>query len=317
MRIGTKGITLFEIPRTFRILLSLTEATPTLYLFSFNIDRVWTLPSLRKQHPVILSNCYMAKEIPYFQFVPGEYLTGSIQFCTLAAQGLYINICALYWSRVGELKESQIRRKYDSDLIDELIHEGLIKSSSDDDHISITFLDEQLEELSNGAKNQRKKALKGWETRRKKSKRNDDHAIITSSSNDKPVINDDIESDIDNDNDIPPKSPKGEGEKMDEWKLFCDLYPIDPNYSKCQIQWCKVAPELWPKIIQDVKKRFPPGTNTQFVPNPDKYLRDMGWEMPIRQTSNDQPVDDGKPKNLPNNHPVMIAWKLNKDKYKQ
>jgi len=104
---------------------------------------------------------------------------------------------------------------------------------------------------------------------------------------------------------------------MDEWKLFCDLYPIDPNYSKCQIQWCKVAPELWPKIIQDVKKRFPPGTNTQFVPNPDKYLRDMGWEMPIRQTSNDQPVDDGKPKNLPNNHPVMIAWKLNKDKYKQ
>ena len=35
----------------------------------------------------------MAKELPYFQFEPAEYLTKDISFCSLSAQGLFINIC--------------------------------------------------------------------------------------------------------------------------------------------------------------------------------------------------------------------------------
>jgi hypothetical protein len=40
----------------------------------------------------------MAKELPYFKFEPAEYLTKDV-FCSLAAQGLFINLCSYYWQR--------------------------------------------------------------------------------------------------------------------------------------------------------------------------------------------------------------------------
>lgn len=41
----------------------------------------------------------MAKELPYFQFEPAQYLTGTVQLCSLPAQGLFINIQSIYWQR--------------------------------------------------------------------------------------------------------------------------------------------------------------------------------------------------------------------------
>jgi hypothetical protein len=40
----------------------------------------------------------MAKELPYFKFEPAEYLTKDVS-CSLAAQGLFINLCSYYWQR--------------------------------------------------------------------------------------------------------------------------------------------------------------------------------------------------------------------------
>ena len=39
----------------------------------------------------------MAKELPYFKFYPGIYITGDVTLCSLEAQGLFINICSFYW----------------------------------------------------------------------------------------------------------------------------------------------------------------------------------------------------------------------------
>ena len=47
----------------------------------------------------------MSKELPYFKFLPTEYLLGSITLQDYRLQGVFINICAIYWQ--NECKVSQ------------------------------------------------------------------------------------------------------------------------------------------------------------------------------------------------------------------
>jgi len=108
----------------------------------------------------------MAKELPYFQFEPAEYLTKDISFCSLAAQGLFINICSYYWQRNCQLTKDQVLRRLNHlTELEELIEEGVIDLK--DDFIKIKFLDMQKEKVvetssknkANGAKGGRPKNL--------------------------------------------------------------------------------------------------------------------------------------------------------------
>jgi hypothetical protein len=88
----------------------------------------------------------MAKELPYFKFEPAEYLTKDISFCSISAQGLFINICSYYWQRQCSLTLEQISRRFNyPNELDELINEGIIDVS--ENTISIKFLDNQLDEV--------------------------------------------------------------------------------------------------------------------------------------------------------------------------
>lgn len=106
----------------------------------------------------------MAKNFPYFKFIVTEWMTGDIVFEDFEVQGLFINICALYWQRDGVLSIDEINKRYKkparlTDLIDHfiIVNDGLI---------SIDFLDEQLKDANhvskvnseNGSKGGRKKA---------------------------------------------------------------------------------------------------------------------------------------------------------------
>jgi hypothetical protein len=69
----------------------------------------------------------MAKELPYFQFEPAEYLTKDVSFCSLSAQGLFINICSYYWQRQCDLSKEQFLRRFNyENEFNELIKEGVI-----------------------------------------------------------------------------------------------------------------------------------------------------------------------------------------------
>jgi hypothetical protein len=86
----------------------------------------------------------MAKGLPYFKFTPTEWLTGDICCEDFEVQGLFINICALYWQRDGKLSVEDINKRYKkptafNSLIDRFI-------SVTDGLITIDFLEEQLEE---------------------------------------------------------------------------------------------------------------------------------------------------------------------------
>ena len=41
----------------------------------------------------------MAKEIPYFKFFTGEWANGEITAESYEVQGVFINICSLYWDK--------------------------------------------------------------------------------------------------------------------------------------------------------------------------------------------------------------------------
>ena len=92
------------------------------------------------------------KELPYFKFYPGEYSKGDVTDCTMAAQGLFTNICGLYWSKGCDLTLTRVQRKFNtcSTELSELISDGIFIVN--DDEISINFLDEQFEQFGELAK---------------------------------------------------------------------------------------------------------------------------------------------------------------------
>lgn len=91
----------------------------------------------------------MAKELPFFKFEPGQWDNGRIQMCSFEAQGIFINICAMYWHRLGDLPYKLVLQKIckgNSKLLEPLIEESVIVLEGE--NIIISFLDEQLQEFS-------------------------------------------------------------------------------------------------------------------------------------------------------------------------
>ena len=87
----------------------------------------------------------MAKNFPFFKFIATEWMTGNIAFESLGAQGLFINICALYWQRDCVLQYDEIVKRYKNPVeLKEL--KGNYFSLNGDGTISIKFLDEQFSE---------------------------------------------------------------------------------------------------------------------------------------------------------------------------
>lgn len=95
----------------------------------------------------------------YFKFIATEWLTGDIVFESLSAQGLFINICALYWQRSGKLSLQEIKNRYKNPPeLDELIGKYIISKKTE---IRIKFLDEQLLDTSRISKVNKTNGLKG------------------------------------------------------------------------------------------------------------------------------------------------------------
>ena len=107
----------------------------------------------------------MAKNFPYFKFVATEWLTGDIVYEDFKLQGLFINICALYWQRDGILSIEDLKKRYKHiDLIDELNNRFF--TITDSGFISIKFLDEQLIDANHTSKANSENGKKGAEAKR-------------------------------------------------------------------------------------------------------------------------------------------------------
>lgn len=105
----------------------------------------------------------MAKELPYFRFEPSEWDNGNIQICSRESKGLFIDICSIYWSRLGELPYALALQKLcngKEDALQELLKSDIFRVN--DGQIVIDFLDEQLSERGQVSEKRRDAAKKRW-----------------------------------------------------------------------------------------------------------------------------------------------------------
>jgi ribosomal protein L12E/L44/L45/RPP1/RPP2 len=92
----------------------------------------------------------MAKNFPYFKFVATEWLTGDIVLEDLELQGIFINVCALYWHREAKITINEIEKRLKTDRVKELVNSFI--ELNQDNTIVIKFLDEQLIEANHVSK---------------------------------------------------------------------------------------------------------------------------------------------------------------------
>lgn len=105
----------------------------------------------------------MAKELPYFKFEPGAWDSGNIQMCSRESKGLFVDLCSLYWSRLGEVPYALALQKLCNSnrlALQELEKYEIIVIK--DDQITIEFLDEQLLERGVVSEKRREAAQKRW-----------------------------------------------------------------------------------------------------------------------------------------------------------
>ena len=106
----------------------------------------------------------MAKELPYFKFETSEWDNGTIQMCSRESKGLFIDLCSMYWARLGDVKTKLAVQKLcngNANALQELIEEEIIDVI--EDKIIIHFLDYQLKEFNAVSDKRKKAANKRWE----------------------------------------------------------------------------------------------------------------------------------------------------------
>jgi hypothetical protein len=110
----------------------------------------------------------MAKELPYFKFYSSEWMAGDITLEDFETQGVFINVCVVYWSRAGDVTLPRLKKRFRENpaCIKTLIDEGFIKVD-EDDNVSITFLDEQIDEWEQLAEKNRLNGQRGGRPRKK------------------------------------------------------------------------------------------------------------------------------------------------------
>lgn len=110
-----------------------------------------------------LKSFIVAKELPYFKFEPQAWDTGNIQMCSRESKGLFIDLCSLYWSRLGEVPHALALQKLCSgnkSALQELAEHEIIGVV--EGQIVIEFLDEQLSEFADTSEKRRNAANKRW-----------------------------------------------------------------------------------------------------------------------------------------------------------
>lgn len=120
----------------------------------------------------------MPKELPYFKFSPGKYLTGDITICDLTDQGVFINICCHYWLKQGSICLANVKQRFsmNEDSVKRLLSSEIIKVD-ENDKLIIEFLDEQLSEFMDISQKRSEAGISGGKAKAKqllsKSKAND------------------------------------------------------------------------------------------------------------------------------------------------
>ena len=122
-------------------------------------------------------NKQMAKELPYFKFEPNAWENGNIQMLSREDKGLFIDICSMFWSRIGDLPEKLVIQKLcfgNASALIPLYDEKIIELI--DGSIYVKFLSIQLQEFENTSNQNSENAKERWRKYREQKEISDRNA---------------------------------------------------------------------------------------------------------------------------------------------
>lgn len=134
----------------------------------------------------------MAKELPYFKFEPNQWENGNIQIMSREIKGLFIDLCSMYWSRLGDVPLKLAIQKLcdgNANAFNSLCDENIIEVI--DGNIYIKFLSEQLNEFEIKSEKNSKIAKDGWQKRRKQKELSELNANASNSQSERNAIRED------------------------------------------------------------------------------------------------------------------------------
>lgn len=201
---------------------------------------------------------FMAKELPYFKFEPNEWNSGMIQLCSLEAKGLFIELCCLYWSRLGHLPYALALQKLcngNPNLLDQLIQNDIFYIKNDE--IIIVFLDEQLNEFKEISRKNSENAKKRWKK----------NATALPPISERNAIR---EEEI-----------KEEKKRKENFNLFWDLYDKKVGKPKSEKKWSKLSIKDQQEILDYIPKYKASQPDKKYRKNPETFLNNRSWEDEI------------------------------------
>ena len=211
----------------------------------------------------------MAKELPYFKFEPNQWENGNIQMLSREDKGLFIDLCSMYWSRLGNLPSKLVIQKLcagNATALNSLCDDKII--AIENDFIHIDFLEEQLSEFDNTSKQNSKNAKEGWEKRRKQrdeSKRNATASIPQ-------CENDAIREDKRKEDNINISLSL-----ENDFLTFWNIYNKKNDSKKCKDKFIKLPKKDIDKILEVVKEYVNSTPDVQFRKNPLTWLNGKCW----------------------------------------
>lgn len=208
----------------------------------------------------------MAKELPYFKFEPAEWITGRISLESFEIQGAFINICCIYWQKLGELTINEAKKRL-KDSYDLLVEYDFIIENND--FITIKFLDDQLSERIAIREKRQESGAKGGKTKIANAKQ-----MLSKSKANANIIEE-----------------KRREEKREEKKkiinidfdVFWNLYNKKVgSKAKCKAKWDKLKDEEREKIINTLPLFLKNITELKYQPHPLTYLNNERWEDELK-----------------------------------
>ena len=219
----------------------------------------------------------MAKDLPYFKFFVSEWNDGDITLEDFETQGLFINLCAYYWSNECEITLKKSFKKFrhiNKDCFEKLIDAEIIKVV--DDVIIINFLDEQKEERIQNSIRKSKGGKASVEARRiKKSLKNEQ--VLNSCSTETQVLREEERRE---------EKKREEKKRINDFNIFWDSYPSKIAKKDCLKIWHKLKQEDINKILSSINDfvNYKPWNDYKH-PNPKTYLNQERWNDELKENN--------------------------------
>lgn len=191
----------------------------------------------------------MAKTL-WYKFNATNWLAGDISLEDFDLQGIFVNVCAVYWNKNGDITLQELRHRYRNnlDLFNQLIDKFV--KINEDNTISIEFLDKQLNDLGILSKINSRNGKLGGRPKTKDKENNSEDAAY------------DVE--------IYPT-----------FEDFWNLYDKKVDRDSCERKWSKLSQSEKEAIISYIPNYIAAQPDKKYRKNPQTFLNNKSWNNEI------------------------------------